>query len=696
MTSTDDVEASRKALRNLLSSYYGIEETPSEWLEKSSVIDERRSSTDAETQHPTLQTQNTEAETLLRTLNLSHLMKKTFELKAETEELNVKLEHLLYNSYQKLEETASTISQMTEEAPYLEHTLEDALEKIVSVEDGNQQVNKSLSKGRTEVQILESWSKLLKTLRVAEELKENMLTMHQKGNTNQVALLFHSVTSILARISSKSTYVTALLRDLQVCSYEIRHDLLQKLEAEEHSEQDDGMSFRNTLDSLIMFDESQSVIRDILLRHARKKLSSSLSSCLGSEEQLEVWKYFTCCVLWLKNSFMPISVDLFKIASSCAEDETISKLSDIVNDQLILFRDEYLQDITNEDVILLEEEEEEETTKFFKIMEDIRVALNDSNLPVKESLYQTLEALLFKWKHFVTAASYNSLVRLLNRSLALERKIVNWQISRSSLEKELKEIFERSSFLLGHLEQWRESLQLSLITLSQITKNCFLQAVLYCSRYECKHPSQMLSLSYFLHCLNPSLFDDGDEIIACGDNLLEEYVLWRSFLLQVEFCSCSACYLDEDNGHSSSVHVAKVVQQITDISQEIHEVLMEDGSKWNRPRRISESSAYPNRTLSWEHFDTLFVSNRPVEFETPLFEDQVLIVCIVQRATRFWQEFLRLRRLSSNALEQLKSNVSSYIDTFLSLGIRFRKELLNKLYVSFQAVLSTGNEASVA
>ncbi|GJQ15025.1 hypothetical protein GpartN1_g6816.t1 [Galdieria partita] len=686
MTSTPlEEEASRKALRNLLSSYYGIEETQdaSEILEAPSRTEENTSAT-IETH--SFQSRHTEAELLLRTLNLSNLMKKTSELKSETEELNSKLKHLLYNSYQKLEETATTVGQMAEQAPNLEHTLEDALEKILSVESGNQQVNNSLSKGRKNVQVLESWSKLLKTLRVAEKLRENMMSMHRKGKTNEVGFLFQSVTSVLARVSSKSKYAAVLLRDLQLCSYEIRHDLLQRLEEEERLEQDE-LAFRNVLDSLTMFEESQSVIRDVLLRHARKKLSSSLVTCLGAEEQLssaEVWKYLTCCVLWLNNSFIPILIELFKTASCSIEDENVFKLIDIVNDQLILFRDDYLQVVTNEGFSLLEEEE---SAEFFKIMEDIRVALNDSNLPVKETLYQTLEAILLKWKHCVVVASYKSFIQLLNRSLATENNGGNLPTSRLYLEKELKEIFERNRSLLGGLERWK-SLQLSLTTLSEETKDLFLQAVTYCSRYECSRPSQMLSLSYFLHCLNPSHYDD--EVIAFGDILLQEYVLWRSFLLQVEFCSCSACYLDED-GHSSSVHVSKVTQQITDTIQEIRKVLMEDRAKWS----LSESgSMYNNPTLSWEHFDTLFVSNKPVEFESPIFEDQVLIICIVQRAARFWQEFIRLRRLSSNSLDQLKSNVSSYIDTFLSSGIKFRKELLNKLYVSFQAVLSAGNEAT--
>jgi len=140
-----------------------------------------------------------------------------------------------------------------------------------------------------------------------------------------------------------------------------------------------------------------------------------------------------------------------------------------------------------------------------------------------------------------------------------------------------------------------------------------------------------------------------------------------------------------------------VKQQIMDMSQEIVHVLSQDSNSNNNNNthlRKNSSGVETNPKFSWEQMDTLFVSNRPAEFETPVFEDQVLIVCIVQRAARFWQEFLRWRRLSSNSLEQLKSDVASFIDTCLSLGIRFRKELLSKLFIAFQAVLATANEAA--
>jgi hypothetical protein len=99
-------ETSRKALRSLLSSYYGIEEEPDSSDVKLAAVD------------------NTRVETLLRTLNLSELVKKTGELKEETEQINAKLKHLLYNSYQKLEETTCTVHEITEEAPNLQHTVE--------------------------------------------------------------------------------------------------------------------------------------------------------------------------------------------------------------------------------------------------------------------------------------------------------------------------------------------------------------------------------------------------------------------------------------------------------------------------------------------------------------------------------------------------------------------------------------------
>jgi len=662
-------ETSRKALRSLLSSYYGIEEEPDSSDVKLAAVD------------------NTRVETLLRTLNLSELVKKTGELKEETEQINAKLKHLLYNSYQKLEETTCTVHEITEEAPNLQHTVEDALEKMSLVEQGNQQVNESLSKGRKEVQLYESWSKLWNTLKTAEQLKENMVSLHQKGKTAEVASLFHSLNCILSRIASRSAYVASLLRDLQLCSYEIRHNLLKKIEDDCY--QDENV-FRNVLQWLIMLEESQSVVRDVLLRHVRKKLSSSVDSYFINWKESptsQVGEFFHCCVLWLKNSVIPFSLDVFKTASLITEEDIFRKLQDIFNDQLSLFRDDYLVRVTNEEsgsTILFEETEE-----FFNHVKDVEACLRDSNLPVEDTLTQTLKAILLKWRQCVIHASYNSFVQSLKKMMTCNTQ--NFVELRLSIEKEVKETMERSNLLLGQQVAKISSLQ-SLETVS--SKDLFLQAITFCSRYECKEPGDMLLLSYFVHCLNT--WDA--EIASFGDTLLQDYVLWQSYLLQVAFCSSSSCYLETDDVSSSSNVVSSIVkQQIMDMSQEIVHVLSQDSNSNNNNNthlRKNSSGVETNPKFSWEQMDTLFVSNRPAEFETPVFEDQVLIVCIVQRAARFWQEFLRWRRLSSNSLEQLKSDVASFIDTCLSLGIRFRKELLSKLFIAFQAVLATANEAA--
>lgn len=120
---TSAQEASRQALRSLLSSYYGIEEAAeSSQVQEKTSYNERKPSTGETTS--SFQVPETGAATLIKTLNLNDLMKKTSELKNETEELNTKLKHFLYSSYQKLEDTAATVHQMVEQAPTLDNILE--------------------------------------------------------------------------------------------------------------------------------------------------------------------------------------------------------------------------------------------------------------------------------------------------------------------------------------------------------------------------------------------------------------------------------------------------------------------------------------------------------------------------------------------------------------------------------------------
>eukprot|EP00871_Galdieria_phlegrea_P001093 jgi/Galph1/1985/GphlegSOOS_G644.1 len=663
-------DSSRKSLHNLLSSYYGIQteeldEQDDKGLWQQHKVVESTFSGNGEDSA-------IDISEVTRTLGLHDLMKKTTLLKSETEEMNQTLKNMLYTSYGKLEETTTTVHNIVENSDTVLNLLKNAFDKVVSVEKQSEDINKRLSSGREEIQFLESCMKLLLTLKAGEKLKKELKSFYREGKYMEAISLYQSISGTLSQVSTHSSYAASVLRDLQLIGLEIRRDVLQKLGADDEQEKEEmtAAERENLLQVLYRLGESRETVKEVFVRCFRNKISWSLHSCFPSYNTatFDMGKYFDDCIQWLNNCFLSDSFEMFRIAHRVfeAQDDIVGKSMEMLQTQVQRFDEDVLHILDN------------------KMGSCV---LDEQGISTLEHTVNALREDSFSsWQQFIP---YNFESAICNAYICFFVKLITLKKGGTLASESINDLNSLNetlhhALLIGE-KLYSEEEKINMKSLEELLHN----AVMYVVHLNCKEPNQLLFLAHFLHEWNPSEYEG--QVMELALELLQEYILWQSFLLQLEFCSSSSCYLDSNDNASS--RSSKVQQYILHIFGEIREVFSKDGRQDNLKRTDSDATASPYPSSTLEYLDTLLASNRPSDFEKPNFNEDIILVCILQHATRFWQEFIRFRTLSSSTLEKLKGEVSCYMETCFQR--RFRKELLNRICLSFQSVLAAGNERTV-